>query len=96
MVLSNLGVKVRYRRLLRLLRTGEDGTSFYNLRFLDALKVSVLIEDGHIGFLESYLAQGHPISVSVNTADLPYWSEATDHAVVVTDVTGDMVLLHDP
>lgn len=96
MVLDNLGVNVGYRRLLRLLRTGEDGTSFYNLRFLDTLKVSVLIEDGHMGILESYLAQGYPFLVSVNTADLPYWSEATDHAVVVTGIADDMVWLHDP
>ena len=73
MLLANLGVNVRYRRLLNLLKVRRGaGASFYNLRFLDALGVSVVMEDGHMGLLEGLLAQNTPVIVAVNTVDLSY------------------------
>jgi len=37
-----------------------------------------------------------PVILSVGTAYLPYWTEDTDHAVVVAGMDANSVALHDP
>ena len=39
--------------------------------------------DQPMALLETYVARSVPVILSVDTAHLPYWTEATDHAVVV-------------
>ena len=42
------------------------------------------------------MADGQPCIVFVRTGDLPYWSYATSHAVVVVGIDDDNVYLNDP
>lgn len=46
--------------------------------------------------LEMYIGRSVPVILSMDTAHLPYWTEATDHAVVVAGIDGEFVALFDP
>jgi ABC-type bacteriocin/lantibiotic exporter with double-glycine peptidase domain len=96
MVLGYLHVPVAYNRLTHLLRVSEIGTPFRNLSYLRPLGLSVLIAEGDLEALREHLDSGLPVIVDVDTAQLPYWDEATDHAVVVIGVDDQQVYLHDP
>jgi ABC-type bacteriocin/lantibiotic exporter with double-glycine peptidase domain len=67
MVLDYVQVPVSYERLLRLLRIGPAGAPFRNLRYLEALGLSVLIERGEIATLQSHLERGLPPLAFVDT-----------------------------
>ena len=97
MVLDYHGVKVNYSRLLRVLRMRDIGTSFYNLRALETLGVTVLVEDGSMDQLEVCLTSGQPLIASVDTQDLLYWNgQAVLHAVVVVGSDADTISINDP
>ncbi|MEZ4712863.1 MAG: cysteine peptidase family C39 domain-containing protein [Caldilineaceae bacterium] len=96
MVLIYIGKPIHYRRLLRTLRTQSYGTPFPNMMFLEQLNVQVTMGTGNIDQLYSYLSQQHPCIVPVDTRELPYWTQSTDHAVVVVGIDGDNVIVHDP
>lgn len=97
MALNYLGVQVQYNRLLRLLRVRDAGASFFNLRALEPLGVSVLLAEGDMDQLDTHLADGYPVIASVDTVDLPHWNnESTFHAVVVVGNDVGMIALHDP
>lgn len=97
MMLSPLGVNVRYQRLMRLLNVQPGtGASIYNLRYLNPLNVSVQIQDGDMDYLASRLNQAVPVLAAVDTVDLPGWSESTDHAVVVVGIDDSSIMYHDP
>lgn len=46
--------------------------------------------------IQDHLANDHPCIAFVNTAELPYWTEATGHAVVVVGIDDDNLYLNDP
>lgn len=99
MVLTYVGVRVRYNRLLRLLQidTNEAGASFYQLTQLQNLGVVVNIGDGHMTLLDSLLNNQHPVIVSVDTRELPYWNGLWQfHAVVVVGSESEQILVNDP
>lgn len=100
MVLTKLGVTIRYDRLHKLLKIiDEVGASIYNLRYLADFdkSLSVEIADRDMDWLALAIQNGIPVIVSVDTIDLPYWrGEAAYHAVVVVDIDGASVWLHDP
>ena len=99
MVLSFWGINVRYGRLRRLLKAGKDGTPFSHISRLTELKVIVSVDREYSYPMErlgSYLSQGLPLIASVDTAYLPYWAEASDHAVVVIGRYGTQISIHDP
>lgn len=97
MVLDYLQVPFQYPRLVRLLRTQAFGTVFSNIRYLESLGLSVLIELGEVETLRWHLARGLPPIVYVDTGQLrTYWNEANNHAVVVTGIEGNQVYLNDP
>ena len=97
MVLDYHGVKVNYSRLLRVLRMRDIGTSFYNLRALETLGVTVLVEDGSMDQLEVCLTSGQPLIASVDTQDLLYLNgQAVLHAVVVVGSDADTISINDP
>lgn len=95
-------ISIRYNRLKRLLKVQEKvGASFYNLRFLDAIKdsISITIMDGDMDVLHHHLHQGHPVIVSIDTRALPYWEhedEMAYHAVVVAAMDEATVSVYDP
>ena len=96
MVLNYLGAPAEYDRLVSLLRIQEWGSPFHNLARLEALGVKVLVERGEIESLQSCLARQLPPVVLVDTGQLPYWNEATGHAVVIVGIEGGKIYLNDP
>jgi len=96
MVLNYLQVPVRYERLLKLLRIGPAGAPFRNLRYLESLGLSVVVEQGAIATLQSHLRRGLPPLAFVHTGQLSYWKESTGHAVVVVGIKANLVCLNDP
>lgn len=75
MVLDHLGISIRYNRLKRMLKVQDKvGASFYNLRYLDAIKapISISIMDGDMDVLKHHLTQGNPVIASIDTRALPY------------------------
>lgn len=98
MVLSYVGIQVRYNRLLRMLQvdTEEAGASFYHLTTLKTFGVEVEVGDGHMQRLEVCLEQRIPLIASVDTRELPYWNGLWRfHAVVVTGMEGNLITLND-
>lgn len=89
-------VTVGYQQLLDLLQIGPAGAPFRNLRFLEARGLRVTIRQGRLHTLRQQLRRGNPPIAFVNTGHLPYWREATAHAVVVVGIEGQRVLLNDP
>ncbi|MCI0580001.1 MAG: peptidase C39 family protein [Chloroflexi bacterium] len=96
MVLDYWHVPITYKRLARLLRVDAIGAPFRNLRHLRPLGLSILIEEGNLQALRGHLENGWPPIVAVDTAQLPYWDEATDHAVVVVGMDEQQVYINDP
>jgi ABC-type bacteriocin/lantibiotic exporter with double-glycine peptidase domain len=95
MVLDYLQMPVSYEALVKQLRIGYAGAPFTNLRYLEGLGVSVLIAQGNVDTLRSYLNQNLPPIVFVATQELSYWDEATNHAVVVAGIDDQQIDLHD-
>lgn len=97
MVLEYLSVPADYSALVAQLRLHPRiGGPFRNLRHLESLGVKVLIEQGEINLLRSYLENGLPPIALVDTAQLPYWMERTSHAVVVVGIEDNQIYLNDP
>jgi ABC-type bacteriocin/lantibiotic exporter with double-glycine peptidase domain len=96
MVLDYLQVPTSYERLVKLLRIGPAGAPFRNLRYLESLGLSVLIQQGVMATLQYHLERSLPPLAFVDTGQLPYWDEATGHAVVVVGVEADSIYLNDP
>ncbi len=96
MLLAYLHVPFNYDHLLRLLRVRAFGTQFSNLRYLESLGLSVVVEQGTIETLGWHLERALPSIVFVNTGLLSYWQEQTGHAVVVLAIEGEQIYLNDP
>jgi predicted double-glycine peptidase len=96
MVLDYLLVPVSYPQLIRLLNIDVVGAPFRNLRHLRSLGLSIIIAEGGLETLQTQLDTGLPVIVAVTTAELPYWDEVTDHAVVVIGMDEQQVYINDP
>lgn len=97
MVLDYLNVPFDYPALVTQLRLRPRlGAPFRNLRHLETLGVKVLVERGDLETLRACLEHGLPPITLVDTSQLPYWTEATAHAVVVVGLEGNQIYLNDP
>lgn len=96
MVLDYIGRPCPYQQLLSLLGVKAIGTPSSNILRLTRLGVSVIHKAGTLEELELRIAQGQPCIVFLDTAELPYWSEATFHAVVVVGMDDEYVYVNDP
>jgi ABC-type bacteriocin/lantibiotic exporter with double-glycine peptidase domain len=96
MVLAHSGQQVDYDQLLKLLQVKSYGTSGRHLKNLTALGVQIIYREGSLDELKSYLLDGKPCIALVRTAELPYWTYSTDHAVVVVGFDDDTIYLNDP
>lgn len=96
MVLAHLGRPVPYARLVELLDTRWFGTPAGNIERLEPLGIAVKVTDLFLSDIQHYLDEGLPVIAFVSTSDLPYWSEDTDHAVVVVGLDDETVYVNDP
>ncbi len=96
MVLDYLGRACPYSHLLQLLKIKSIGAPSSNILRLTALGVHVTYKAGSLEELEKQIAMGYPCIVFLDTAELPYWSEATFHAVVVVGMDDEYVYVNDP
>ncbi len=96
MVLAYLGKIVEYKRLLQLLRTRSFGTPAANILYLNQLGVRDSLREFVVNEIEKQIDANRAVIAFLNTADLPYWKQDTDHAVVVIGFDGEDILLNDP
>jgi hypothetical protein len=96
MVLDSLGLAISYKKLLSILSIGPYGTPRSSVLHLESLGVRVTYREAGLDILAEYLHAGQPVIAFVDTAHLGYWSESTNHAVVVAGLSEDSVLLYDP
>ncbi|MCB0153391.1 MAG: C39 family peptidase [Anaerolineae bacterium] len=96
MVPDYLNIHSSYDELLKALQIGPAGAPFRNLNFLQSFGVSVLIEQGQIDSLRTYLQQNVPPIAFVATQELSYWVEATNHALVIAGIDDHSVCVNDP
>ena len=85
-----------YQRLLRLLEIGSYGAPRCNIVRLTRLGVDVIYREANLSLLNEALRQGDPVIVFVDTGELGYWAEVTNHAVVVVGSEEDYFLINDP
>jgi ABC-type bacteriocin/lantibiotic exporter with double-glycine peptidase domain len=97
MVLDYLGQPVEYDALVSLLRTRfAIGTAAANVRHLEALGVNVRLFHADLETVRESLVSGWPVIAFIETAPLPYWSEQTDHAILIVGIDGEAVYVNDP
>lgn len=97
MVLAYLNVPIAYGRLLKLLRVRPGiGTPAHNVRTLKQLGLTVIYQQGTLEDLRHHLSHNRPCIALVQTAELPYWQETSDHAVVVSGIDDNHIYLNDP
>ncbi len=97
MSLAYIGHPVPYPQLLKTLQIGPVGAPRRNITNLSRLGVSVTYREATLDILaETYLQAAEPVIVFIDTAELHYWSRATNHAVVVIGLDETSVLVLDP
>jgi len=98
MVLHYFDCPISYSHLISLLGTRDFGTPAENTVRLEDLNigVKVTLSSTDVHGLRRHLEAGQPVIAFVNTGDLPYWSEVTDHAVVVVGMDDDVFYVNDP
>ncbi len=95
-VLNYLQHSVSYSELLKLLRIGVLGTPRRNILRLNQLSLDVIYREATLPIVAAYLQAGHPVIAFVDTAELDYWSVASNHAVVVIGLDTTDVIVNDP
>jgi ABC-type bacteriocin/lantibiotic exporter with double-glycine peptidase domain len=97
MVLGCLGQLVEYNALTSLLRTRSAvGTAAANVRHLETLGIKVRLFHADLDAVRESLVNSWPVIVFIETAPLPHWSEATDHAVLIVGVDDEAIYVNDP
>ncbi len=96
MVLDYHGHPVNYARLLALLHIAPIGAPRRNILHLRALDMDVIYREATLSLLADYLQHQIPVIVFVDTAELPYWDQISNHAVVVIGMTPETITVNDP
>lgn len=97
MVLAYLGISVNYNQLCELLEVRSGiGTPAYKVQNLTQLGLHIIYQQGTIVELYHYINNNIPCIALVKTIELPYWTESTDHAVVVVGFDEQYIYLNDP
>jgi hypothetical protein len=97
MVLAYLGIQHTQSDLAKELQTiSGAGTPGSRIKRLSSTVLDVYYGQGELSDLESAIQVGYPPITLVYTAELPYWTIPTAHAVVVLGITGENVILNDP
>ena len=97
MVLAYYAISVSRQQLFRQLRiiTGF-GTAISNAAWLKAPGIQCQVRIGRVEDLQAYINAGVPPILAIDTSSLPYWSESTQHAVVLVGLEGEVAYVNDP
>lgn len=96
MVLEYFGQPMAYDDLLHLFGTRPHGTVARHVLRLNRLGFSVIYREGTVAELRTWLDRRQPIIVLVKTGELPYWSYATLHAIVLVGYDEIHFYANDP
>jgi uncharacterized protein YvpB len=96
MTLAYLGRTDTAEQLTRLLETRSFGTPLENILRLDQIGLQVTLKESSLEEISRYLQNNRPVIAFVNTLDLPYWQNDTDHAVVIVGMDDEFVYVNDP
>lgn len=96
MILHYLDHPLAYKRLLNLLGVERFGAPASRILQLTDLGLSVVYKEGTLEDLQQHVQRGEPCIVFVQTSELPYWSVACDHAVVIVGLDEEGVYINDP
>jgi hypothetical protein len=96
MVLEYLAQHPIYDDLLRVLDIGPIGAPRRNIVRLTSRNISIVYREATVAILLDLVQHGVPVIVFVDTGELPYWSSATNHAVVVVGADAEQLLVNDP
>jgi ABC-type bacteriocin/lantibiotic exporter with double-glycine peptidase domain len=98
MMLAAVDVDVDYNRLKNLLGVTNIGTPYSRLQRLESIQpdLHVTLQPGDLHDLFTAIDAGTPPVIFVYTGELPYWSSAVYHAVVLVGYTETEFFIHDP
>lgn len=105
MVLAYWGIERDQSDLARQLRLiPRAGVPGSHVRWLASDRLDVTYRSGNLADLTAALDQGVPPILLVHTSQLPYWNQATAHAIVLLGIEpapsvaegNDQVVLNDP
>jgi len=91
------GVIANYHHIVKLLEIKPGiGAPAYNIHKLTRLGLHVIYKQGTLIELHHHIQNNIPCITFVKTAELPYWTEATDHAILVVGLDEKYIYLNDP
>lgn len=98
MMLAAVNIEVEYERLQKQLGYESGGLPYRRLQWLARLHPGIIVtlQQGDLLTLQTAIDAGTPPAVFVFTGELPYWSEAVYHAVVLVGYTATDFYIHDP
>jgi ABC-type bacteriocin/lantibiotic exporter with double-glycine peptidase domain len=97
MVLAYWGIEQDQSDLARQLQmVAKAGTPGSHVHLLASATLEVTYRSGELADLRAALDQGVPPIMLVYTGELPYWDQATAHAVVLVGIEGGSAVLNDP
>lgn len=98
MMLGAIDVKVSYQALLEILNVASWGTPHRNFQRLEQQisGIRVLYKQGVLTDLFQAIDEGNAPTVFLWTGELPYWTVATWHAVVIAGYDEEHFFLNDP
>jgi len=97
MVLAYWGIDRDQADLARQMGTlAQAGTPGSRVSVFASDALEVAYREGDLSDLQAALAQGIPPIVLVYTRELPHWTKATAHAIVVVGFDNDSVVVNDP
>ena len=96
MVLAYMGQPIPYKRLLTILKVRPQGTPRRNIVLLASNTIDVVYREANVSMLAEFIQHDQPVMVFVDTGELPYWSYAAKHALVVVGVQAEHILVNDP
>jgi hypothetical protein len=65
-------------------------------KLLARLGFEITYREATLPIIAGYLQADQPVIAFVDTAELPYWSVATNHALVIIGLDADNVIANDP